>query len=121
MALTSLQKPVSRVIERRIAKAKTAASDRDVYRAVTLRDGRKCRACCGQADPDATNMLKHGHRHHIIFRSMGGATTTQNVCLVCNACHADIHGYRLTLRGNADKTLIAKWVCLGVSVTRDGR
>ena len=66
-----------------------AARRRAVYAAVTARDG--CCRCCGRSSGL--------HRHHIVFRSQGGATTEQNVVLVCLVCHAAIHARRLRIVG----------------------
>jgi len=36
--------------------------------------------------------------HHLVFRSAGGETTTQNTVLLCHTCHHQgIHERRITL------------------------
>ena len=67
-----------------------------VRRVVLARDGRRCRAC-GRRDGVEV--------HHVRFRSVGGRHTSANCCCLCTLCHADIHAYRLTLSGNADRKL----------------
>lgn len=89
------------------AEKRTAAKkqQRDVYRIVTERDKRKCRACLNQANPSALDMLSKGHHHHIVFRSAGGKDESSNLMLACARCHAAIHAHRLSVRGNADEEL----------------
>ena len=70
-------------------KRRDAAKHRAVYAAVTARDG--CCRCCGR-----TWGL---HRHHIVFRSQGGETTTANVVLICEVEHEAIHARRLRVVG----------------------
>ncbi len=103
--MTSLSKPISHAEERRDKLAMRKQIERAVYRAVDARDGRKCRACGRKADPQAVGIIEHGHHHHVTFRSAGGGTTTANVCLLCGACHADVHAHRLTIEGDANKPL----------------
>lgn len=60
-------------------------ADRDVYRAVDTRDGHCCRVCgifCGHSI----------HRHHIVFRSLGGETALDNVISLCQKHHEAAHG-----------------------------
>ena len=69
--------------ERRvIAKAHHA-----VYAAVTARD-RGCRNC---------GRIWGLHRHHLVFRSRGGETTSKNVIVLCDSCHARVHAHTLTI------------------------
>ena len=88
--------PHARVKARR--KRKQAAADRAVYRAVTKRDDGCCRAC--------GLWTGRMHRHHIRGRQH---TTTADVCLLCERCHANTHvrvgGKRLIVTGNADERL----------------
>ena len=67
-----------------------------VQQVVKVRDGGRCRACGTREGVDV---------HHIKFRSLGGADDTKNCCLLCRLCHADIHGYRLALDGDANRRL----------------
>lgn len=62
---------------------------------VMIRDMARCRVC-----------QRPGlHAHHIIFRSLGGKDTTDNLCLLCAQCHDDIHQHRVTVTGNANGQL----------------
>jgi 5-methylcytosine-specific restriction endonuclease McrA len=62
---------------------------------VRARDRGRCRVCGGLGvDP-----------HHIIFRSLGGKDTTDNLCIVCFVCHEAIHAHRITVSGNANQRL----------------
>ena len=80
--------PHARVKARR--KRQQAAADRAVYLAVDARDGQCCRVCgvyCGSSI----------HRHHRRYRSLGGATTLENLLSVCGRCHQAIHAKRIVL------------------------
>lgn len=103
-----LAKPRSRADEKAEKRAKAQKDQRDVYRLVTTRDKRRCRACLNPADPSALDMLKKGHHHHIQFRSAGGRDESSNLMLACARCHAAIHAHRLTVTGNADERLTFK-------------
>lgn len=98
-------KPKSRAEAKRETKWDEEQARRLVYRAVSTRDGYKCRVCRRRCDPDASDMLAKGHHHHLIFRSKGGQDTTDNLALLCAQCHADVHAYRLKLEGNPDVAL----------------
>ena len=77
------------------------AKDRAVYAAVTARDG-GCRVC------GASRLLE---RHHIVPRSLGGKTTTDNVLLLYRSCHADVTEQRMRILGNANRHLaLRRWV-----------
>jgi 5-methylcytosine-specific restriction endonuclease McrA len=76
----------------RIVKARRqrseAKANRLVYRAVHARDEQFCRVCriyCGASI----------HLHHIVYRSLGGPTTLENLLSVCQKCHAAIHAKRI--------------------------
>lgn len=90
-------KPESRAREKQQRKRTKEAIRRDVYREVTIRDGRRCRSCGSRV---------HLHHHHLRFRSKGGADTSANLLLLCAVCHDDLHGYRLGITGtDANKVL----------------
>lgn len=67
-----------------------------VRKAVLARDGRRCRVCGSRDAIEA---------HHIRFRSVGGEDATRNTACLCATCHAEVHGYRLAIQGDADGTL----------------
>lgn len=87
-------KPRPRAAEKAAAKRRQAKADRAVYAAVTARDLGCCRACGVLETP-----MRPAHRHHIRYRSRGGETSTENVCLLCAACHSAIHAKRLRIVG----------------------
>ena len=88
----------SKTREKARAKARQRRSDWFVYQAVDLRDGHLCRLChCWQG----ANI----ERHHIVFRSQCGETTTANVLSLCAECHQSVHAHRVTLSGDADTVL----------------
>lgn len=95
----------SRLQMKRDKKAEAEANEREVYRTVNVRDAWRCRCCERACDPYVPDMLRRGHHHHIEYRSAGGATTTENVCLLCADCHGDEHAHRLKIEGNADVAL----------------
>lgn len=80
----------------------------DLYLAIERRDRGRCRVCC---------RIAWLHRHHIIYRSRGGADTSDNLISVCRECHADIHGGTLKLHGDADRRDDDGLLC-GVDVLR---
>lgn len=90
------------------AKAE-AATERAVYAQVTAADEHRCRVCGVWCTPDATTLLGKGHHHHIVYRSAGGPTTVENVCLLCARCHNDEHQHRIAIDGNAHQ---APWLTL---------
>lgn len=99
-ALTShaLRKPAkgSKKREKACAKARQRRSDWFVYQAVDLRDGHRCRICLKYAGVDI-------HRHHLRGRMF---TTLNDVCHLCNDCHALLHvrvgGTLLKVYGDAN-------------------
>jgi 5-methylcytosine-specific restriction endonuclease McrA len=98
----------SRVATKRQAKADEAELDRAVCKAVDERDRYRCRVCGRRCNPSALDMLQKAHRHHITYRSAGGATSSDNVVTLCADCHSEEHAHRLAVRGNAD-TGIEVW------------
>lgn len=84
-------KPNARAAEKDTARKLKEAQRRIVYRLVTKRD-KVCR-CCQAKGPGL-------HHHHLKFRSTGGQDTEANLYLLCPTCHADVHGYRLTVIGD---------------------
>ena len=83
-------KPGSRAAEKKAARRDEQANWRKVVRAVQDREKFLCRCC----------HLRGEHAHHLRFRSRGGNDTVDNVVLLCQVCHADIHAYRLSIVGN---------------------
>ena len=83
--------------ERAASKRAQAKADRLVYAAVDARDQHRCRVCREYRGIDI-------QRHHIVYRSVGGQTTTQNVISLCAECHlVGVHQARIKITGNADE------------------
>lgn len=101
-----LAKPRSRADEKTENAREIGRQQRALWALVARRDRFQCRACHGPADPNAMDMLKRGHRHHVRFRSAGGRDESTNLAMLCARCHADVHAHRLTITGNADSTLV---------------
>lgn len=77
----------------------------DVCAAVDARDKGRCR-CCGKRAPlNGVGVLERAHRHHIVYRSAGGADSASNLVLLCPRCHFDEHAHRMKVEGNADEAL----------------
>ena len=96
---TAAAKPKRGTAKRQKAagQRRQAKADKLVYRAVDARDGLRCRICGEWAGLDI-------HRHHLVYRSAGGLTTTANVLSLCPTCHVvGIHGGRLKASGDADE------------------
>lgn len=89
-------KPASRAGERKARRRGEEVRWLMVCALVRARDRHRCRHC------NSTFMVDP---HHIKFRSAGGEDSTDNVALLCRPCHDDIHGYRLAVSGNANKSL----------------
>lgn len=93
-------------------KRKADADARDAWVAVCKvvdhRDGKRCRVCGRRCDPNAADLVRHAHRHHITYRSAGGQDTSDNLVTLCAECHADEHAHRLKVEGNGD-TGIEVW------------
>jgi 5-methylcytosine-specific restriction endonuclease McrA len=86
-------------------KADAEKQWREVCAIVDARDGKSCRCCDKRSDPEATGLLKRGHRHHLIYRSAGGPDTSDNLCTLCSQCHSDEHHNKLRIEGNPDVAL----------------
>ena len=93
-------KPPSRARVKATQKRLAASDARAVYRHVTERDKGRCRAC---------GHFGIMHRHHIVYRSHGGLTTPENVCLLCGGptgCHTAVHAGRVRITGSAEGELL---------------
>lgn len=111
LAADALRKPAKGTTKRQKAagKRKQSKADRLVYAAVDARDGLRCRICGEWAGLDI-------HRHHLVYRSAGGLTTTANILSLCANCHlVGIHGGRLKASGDADERATDGRLC-GVRV-----
>lgn len=96
---TAKAKPAKGTAKRQKAAGQRAQAKADklVYAAVDARDGLRCRICLEYAGLDI-------HRHHLVYRSAGGLTTTANILSLCATCHVvGVHGGRLKASGNADE------------------
>ena len=87
-------KPPSRALERKERTRDKARLRRIIWADVSKRDGYKCRHC-----GDRQGL----HHHHLLFRSKGGNDTSRNLLLLCAVCHADVHGYRLTVKATTNR------------------
>jgi 5-methylcytosine-specific restriction endonuclease McrA len=94
--VTGLQKPVSRAAEKKARLSKKEKQWRLTRAVVQVRDRFKCRHCRTKDGVDV---------HHIKLRSAGGKDDSANCCLLCRICHAEIHAYRLSVKGNANEHL----------------
>lgn len=101
-------KPEPRARVKRQKVAQDEAAWLAVCKVVDARDRHHCRACGRRCDPNASDLLRHGHRHHLTYRSAGGQDTTENLVTLCAECHADEHAHRLKVEGNGD-TGIEVW------------
>lgn len=95
----------SRFGERKARKAEAEAQWRMVCALVDVRDGKACRCCDRRSDPDKAGLLERGHRHHITYRSAGGADLSHNIVTLCAACHDSEHRNQLKIEGNPDVAL----------------
>lgn len=86
---------LDRVLREQDEKRETEATKRRVYKAVDLRDERKCRCCGRQGNPNATTTLGRLHHVHLEDASLLGPMDESNVYLGCWICHALIHAKQL--------------------------
>lgn len=93
----------SRFGEKVKRRALARQQQREVYAAVTARDGHSCRVCRRWTNPNAVALLERGEHHHLVYRSLGGKDETDNVILACASCHREEHEHRIRLSGHADK------------------
>lgn len=87
-------KPTPRLLKKRQAKALTKREWRALHQIVAERDGKHCRNCKTERGLDL---------HHVIFRSLGGKDVAENLILLCQRCHQDVHGHLLKLRWRDDR------------------
>lgn len=95
----------SRVERAKQKQADVEAAWRAVCKVVDARDGKQCRCCDRRSDPEATGLLKRGHRHHLVYRSAGGKDESSNLVTLCAQCHSDEHHSKLWIEGNPDDRL----------------
>jgi hypothetical protein len=92
---TWIDKPKSRILGKRAARAQAAAAQREVYQWVDARDGKQCRICGRKGNPYAVDPLGKLHHVHLLDASLGGAMKPWNLYLGCWICHALIHAKQL--------------------------
>lgn len=81
-------------------KARTV---QDVYALVDQRDGPRCRVCQRYLQRGGLTLLTRAHHHHILPRSLNGASVSGNLIRLCAACHEAEHRCRIRLSGDADE------------------
>jgi hypothetical protein len=70
-----------------------------VRRLVWRRDSGKC------AIPSCRSAA-HCEFHHIVAREHGGTHDAENICLLCDSCHAALHRRQITITGTAPSKLV---------------
>ena len=115
----AVPKPASRALAKLQRRADEAKALKACYRKVDARDGSHCRICGRFCYPQAIGLLSRAERHHMVYRSQGGAHSTANVLTVCKAiCHPAIHtAGTLKVSGDADLKDATGKFC-GVQVER---
>jgi 5-methylcytosine-specific restriction endonuclease McrA len=116
----AIPKGTPRFDRKKQRKADQALHERLVYQAVDARDHHTCRVCGRYCSPMAVGLLERSHRHHLEYRSKGGADSTSNLITLCASCHADVHAGRMRLTGDADVKDQATGRLAGVKVERAG-
>jgi hypothetical protein len=90
-------KRTCRALDKRDRQRERDTAWRKVVAAVKTRDGGRCRNC-GAVGTDP---------HHIVPKSLGGASTTANVVWLDRSCHDLCQQHYLRIIGdNADKRLV---------------
>jgi 5-methylcytosine-specific restriction endonuclease McrA len=95
--MIGIPKPLSRASEKQDARKLRESYRRVIYRLVSKRDQYQCRHCHAR-----TGL----HHHHIRRRSQQGQDSEQNIVLLCQICHADVHAYRLFIVGTDANRLL---------------
>lgn len=94
-------KPRPMALEKRDKRREWDRIQAAVAAGVNARDGFACR-CCGRQKGSGVAI----HKHHLTFRSRGGADTMSNELLLCGFCHGMIHARQLHIFGkDANKRL----------------
>lgn len=90
------RKVLRRMAAPRHRSAPIPSEAQDAYQAATERartpEGYLACENCGRSILDGQE-----HRHHIKYRSQGGKTSSDNIALLCLACHSSMHGVRVAL------------------------
>ena len=87
-----------------------ATVDRAVYAAVDARDMGQCRKCGAFTSDFVPKTHSHSrHRHHLLYRSLGGLTTVHNVLTLCGQHHRMVHDKVLDFAGNSAEDMSAGW------------
>jgi len=114
----SMQTGGSRFLRKAKRLAEQKAREREVHQQVDTRDRLCCRVCGHYSSPMAVGVLERSHRHHLVYRSAGGETTTANLLTLCAKCHSGVHEATLRLEGNADLRAAESGKLSGVKVER---
>jgi hypothetical protein len=110
-----------RVARKAAKKAAIDREQRECYKAVDARDKGRCRVCGKRGSPTAASLLDRIHRHHMMYRSLGGTHATANVLSLCAGCHSEIHvEYTLRVEGDANARAAESGRLCGVKVERYG-
>lgn len=108
----------TRAEEKRDDRARGLQEQRNCYALVDERDGGRCRVCGRRGSPRMATLLDRLHRHHLVYRSLGGQHVSWAVVSICAHCHDEIHVMgTLHLEGDADLRDDRGRLC-GVQVSR---
>lgn len=113
----AIPKPAPRWMDKARQKAEDIKAERQCYRAVDARDGRRCRVCRRQLG--GLGMLNAVVHHHLVYRSKtSDPHRSENVITICRTCDDQVHrAGRLRLTGDADLTDERGRFC-GVTIER---
>ena len=81
-------KGTPRVLSKRAVRLEKERQLKEARRFVRERDGGKCRSC-GKSGAEV---------HHLRYRSQGGDHDPNNLALLCQRCHEDIHAHLIEVR-----------------------
>ena len=117
--LQKTQHGLTRRDEQRARANAEKAAERECYRRVDIRDGRRCRVCGCHVVPGSVDGRQRAEHHHLVLRSRGGDHSTANVCTLCARCHDEIHvRARMRLVGDADLREASTRRLAGIAVWR---
>lgn len=98
-------KPRPSLLLRAEKRKKQLANELRIRITVRLRDQHRCRCCGIKVSLRPINPLWRAETHHVIYRSHGGESDTENLVTLCAGCHAGIHAHEIDVRGRSQRSV----------------
>jgi len=84
-------------VEERVAAPHDRFIPYDVQRSVYQRDANRCRLCRWAHEMWSPEDVRYLELHHLEHHVEGGANLAENLLVLCNRCHDDVHARRAVL------------------------